>query len=265
MLSQIENEMELETFKKIVSALVDVSTINCLGDSHTRPGGDKPHWLNSRVRTNKLVKVIKARSLDIICLQEFQSVQKSHFLKKSYIKKHYGLHNEADNAVAWDRRIWKKVDSGFYSIPYFGGQTKKMPWVVLQHLKTGVRIVVSSAHSPANTRGDASEWRRQGWKNIGEWAQYAADLRHIDAVFVGLDANAYAKYFRPAISKVGGTISGIDEFWGIDYNVMWTGKVEGLDDPSDEPEWHFHESYRTDRISKMTDHPVVRGKVKIYI
>lgn len=236
--------------EKVKKSKFKVATINALGHSHTKPGGNKKGWLSSRLRTIKLVYVITRRRFSLVGLQEFQAEQRRVFKKR--LNKVFGMHALGDNACTWLRVRWAKVDEGSISIPYFNGHEKKMPWVVLRLRGTNKKLAFMSTHNPANVRGEAGEWRKEGWRREADWAHNMLRTGDVVAVLVVGDKNAPPKIYRPFIEKLGGTPAGNPEIWGIDWIVGW-GDVE----------FSHHKTTRNKVIASMTDHPVGQATCQI--
>ena len=229
------------------------ATINALGHSHTRPGGNKPGWLPSRVRTGLLVRVLVRRRLSVVGLQEFQREQRAEF--RSRAGRLYAVHAIRDNAVVWLRARWALEDYGTITVPYFHGKPKRMPWVVLRHRRSGKRIAFASTHNPANVRGPAGQWRREGWRIEGEWARGMVESGHVVAALVVGDKNATADHYLPVVKREGGKAAGIPSSTnraGIDWIVGW-GAVR----------FTRFRTARTRRIAAATDHPVVQAVAHI--
>lgn len=224
-----------------------LATINALGHSHTRPGGNKKGWLDSTLRTILLIAIITKRRFSVVGLQEFQSVQQRVF--RSRVNGLWGCHDYKDNAVIWLRARWKVLDRGQLVIPYFHGHDKPMPWVILRRRAVRKRnrkvIAFLSTHNPASVHGDALVWRKQGWELEADWAQAALlDPRVVAALVVG-DKNSPPKVYQPFIEKRGGQVSHVPQVWGIDWIVGW-GDIE----------FRKGKTVETPRIDKTTDHPV---------
>jgi hypothetical protein len=231
---------------------VRVATINALGDSHTRPGGNKAGrgWLQSARRTVLLIAVITRRRYSVVGLQEFQGVQQRVFKSRTSV---WGCHAIKDNAVIWLRPLWRKVDSGFVTVPYFNGHPKQMPWVELERRgRRGKRKTIGflSKHNPANVHGPAEKHRETGWEREAQWATRMVDSGRVTVAFVVGDANdpEYGRF----VVKHGGKVSHIPTVPGKDAGL------EGIDWISAWGPVDFERgrTIETSRISKMTDHPV---------
>jgi hypothetical protein len=231
---------------------VRLATINALGDSHTRPGGNKDGrgWLQSARRTILLTRVILRRRFSLVGLQEFQAPQQRVF--RGRLNPVWRMHALKDNAVVWRRVTWKLLDQGQLSIPYFHGHPKPMPWAILKHRRTGKVIAFLSTHNPASVHGDALAWRREGWRREAAWARQMLDRPGVTAAIVVGDKNSPERIYRPFIEALGGKVAGVPEIWGIDWIVGW-GDITFTD----------HRTSRTRRIEDMTDHPVEQANAVI--
>jgi endonuclease/exonuclease/phosphatase family metal-dependent hydrolase len=237
-------------------AQVRLATINALGDSHTRPGGNKAGrgWLQSAKRTLLLTKVIRKRDFDLVGLQEFQGVQQKVWRG---LNPGWRIHGKKDNAVVWLQSKFHPVDFGHLDVPYFGGKEKPMPWVVLRDRKTGQLLAFLSTHNPANVRGPAERHRVEGWQREADWAKDQLKRGVAAAIVVG-DKNAGPKVYKPFIEKRGGKVAGIpgdlpnSPGRGIDWIAGW-GDVE----------FTKHKTSKTRRIARMSDHPVVQAVAHI--
>jgi hypothetical protein len=192
-----------------------------------------------------LTRVLVARRLSLVGLQEFQAPQQRVF--KSRMSP-WGMHAKNDNAVVWLRARWEVVDSGYLSIPYFHGHPKPMPFVVLRRRGTGKRVAFLSTHNPASVHGPALHWRKEGWQREAAWAQAMLERGDVTAAIVVGDKNSGPKIYRPFIERRGGSVSGVPSIWGIDWIVGWGGVT-----------FTKHKTSKTRRIARMSDHPVTQA------
>jgi hypothetical protein len=187
-------------------------------------------------------------------LQEFQGVQQKVWRGLNPL---WRIHGKKDNAVVWLRSKFHPVDFGHLNVPYFHGNEKPMPWVVLHDRKTGQLLAFLSTHNPANVRGPAERWRVEGWEREVEWAKDQL-RRGVDAAIVVGDKNAGPKVYKPFVEQRGGKVSGIPADFpntpgnGIDWIAGW-GDVD----------FTRHKTSKTPRIARMTDHPVVQAVAHI--
>ncbi|MFS3130638.1 peptidoglycan DD-metalloendopeptidase family protein [Nocardioides sp. Bht2] len=148
---------QTQTIGPVQGAFV-VGTFNALGHSHTARGGYRCcSWPTSPERTQRMVKVMQRQNAQVVALQEFQGPQQQEF--RRLVGRQWGMFFDLDNAIVWRKDMFDLVSGTRYTIPYFGGQTRKMPLVVLRHRATGRTFVMSSIHNPANAKGPAERWR----------------------------------------------------------------------------------------------------------
>lgn len=143
-----------------------ISSLNVLGADHTAPGGNRKGWASGEQRMRWLTKVIQAKDVDVLGLQEFQNPQYRAFLEEtagSYAT-YPGLlwgKKGMRNSVAWKVDEWELVSASWVKIPYFHGTILRMPVVLLRNLQSGQQAYFSSFHNPADARGPAAKWRKQ--------------------------------------------------------------------------------------------------------
>jgi hypothetical protein len=179
-----------------------VASFNVLGDSHTRPGGDKPGWPDARTRMRGAVRALNATGVELAGLQEFQPLQERAFLDYTgglwdTYPHSGGSNGSSANVVAWRTDRWTLVRADRIPIPYFGGQRVRMPYALLRNLATGQHVWLASFHNPADARGPAQHWRDQATR------REAALARRLTAtgtpvIFTG-DMNDRADYFCPTV------------------------------------------------------------------
>jgi hypothetical protein len=77
----------------------------------------------------------------------------------------------ANCAIEWDQSVWKRLDKGYLELTDIRIKTKKgflqppsiLVWVVLEHRRTGLEVLVSVAHHNLdNTPLRAQAWREEG-------------------------------------------------------------------------------------------------------
>lgn len=230
-----------------------MGTINTLGHSHTKPGGNaKGDWAQAPLRTIMLITVLLRWRLGIVGLQEFQGLQEKIFRRNSRASV-YQYHGYADNAIIWLRLRFHVIDEGFILVPYFHGTPKKMPWVVLRKRAARKRnrkvFGFLCTHNPAGTRDPkekAQEYRDAGWRAEVRLHRELVEKHGIAAMFSVGDKNdrEYGKFVR----RTGGEFSHVPSIRGIDWIAGW--EAEDL-------EFVNTATYRDGLVERMTDHPLV--------
>lgn len=142
-----------------------VASFNVLGDSHTRPGGNKKGWAPSAVRMGWTVGLLRSADVDVVGLQEFEPIQYNQFrslmpgwqvfpgptLDRGSIR----------NSLAWDTAVWELVEATSVAIPYFGGNIIRRPVVLLRNIESDREVWFFNTHNPATTPrwGNNARWR----------------------------------------------------------------------------------------------------------
>jgi endonuclease/exonuclease/phosphatase family metal-dependent hydrolase len=254
---------EMVDSAQIGAASVDftVATFNVLGSSHTGPGGKRPGWPSGVSRVAGAAELIRHHQVDVVGLQELQPDQ-MHRL--TGLLDEYAIFpgpsmswRESENSIMWRTDEWYPVQSSTVAIPYFGGNTRRMPYIRLRNSTTGTDIWVANFHNPANTGrfGNQARWRAEATRRQVALANELHERTGIPVVFTG-DFNDRAGYFCPLVAgtdleaSVGGTSGGgscsppprmqIDWIFGTP-EIQWTRSV--LD--------------RTPVARLVSDHPLV--------
>ncbi len=191
-----------------VGALFDdpgfvLASFNVLGASHTKHGGK---YAVAAQRTPRAYQLIEDWGVDVAGLQEFQDGQKADFLNLAGGA--FGVYNftgprgkeDTDNAIVWRKSVFDFVHGETYDIPYFHGNTRHMPLVLLRNRLTGRLAYFMNTHNPANVRGPAQKWRDQA---IEIERQKIIELRKTGrAVFLTGDFNDRQNAFCPLTASM---------------------------------------------------------------
>jgi endonuclease/exonuclease/phosphatase family metal-dependent hydrolase len=144
---------------------ITIASFNLLGASHTASGGRYATYPSRLVRTASL---FGSRGLDVIGTQEFQEVQYDYFVNKGYDKVYgayywdpEGKRRDTENAILWRKSTMEFVSGSTYDIPYFKGNIRHVPVVLLREKSSGRTAYFMNVHNPANTQGNAANWRKQ--------------------------------------------------------------------------------------------------------
>ena len=138
-----------------------VGTLNVLGHSHTKPGGNKyGKWPQAPSRMRDALEVLDSKSASVVGVQEFEHVQ-WQVVKDS---DDWGVYPETTgydprNGVIWRKDQWTLVQGKQFKIPYFGGNMVAQSYVRLRNNASGEEIYFISVHNPANVRGPAEHHR----------------------------------------------------------------------------------------------------------
>ena len=171
-----------------------VATFNVLGDSHTRPGGNKPGWASSANRTRWTVQLLNQHGVDVVGLQEIEKVQVNQFRNVAGGGWEIAPGSHAE-AIAWRRSEWDLVQRRSIGVPYFRGKIRQMPVVQLRDTASGRLAWFATFHNPASVKrvGNQARWRASATqRQIG----LANELRPSgDPVFIIGDMNEKESYF----------------------------------------------------------------------
>jgi endonuclease/exonuclease/phosphatase family metal-dependent hydrolase len=144
-----------------------VSSFNILGYDHTAAGGSKKGYADGAVRMKWAAQLIKSRQVDVVGLQEFQLQQYNKWLKKAsatydIFPGYVDTIGFLRNSIAWRKDKFRLVSTSWIKLPYFKGEVLRMPLVLLQSIQTGQQIYFMNFQNPADTRGNAEQWRLLG-------------------------------------------------------------------------------------------------------
>lgn len=254
-------------FKTIESASFTISSFNVLGDSHTVRGGNKAgRWASSGVRTGYALAALGRHGVDVVGLQEFQAPQFRNFNGRAggtwavYPGMSAG-YNGVENSIAWRKDTFTAVESSTIAIPYFGGQAKLMPYVLLEHNATRRQVWVANFHNPADTpsHGNNFRWRRAATqKQIALANELGSDGT---PVFFTGDFNERAEYFCPITGNTelkaangGSTGSSCSPPGGM--QVDW---IFG----SDSVEFTNYRADDSEQIDRASDHPLIAAEATL--
>lgn len=142
-----------------------IATFNVLGAAHTQR---RKGWASGKKRIRRAVKLLNWWDVGVAALQEFQEPQFRAFQKQTgkawstWPRLTHGP-RVLENSVIWRRRHWRFEEGRTIDIPYFNGNARPMPVVLLSHRETGRRIWVTSFHNPTSNKKwgnhDRARWR----------------------------------------------------------------------------------------------------------
>ena len=243
-----------------------ISTFNVLGAGHT-DSGKRPGWKPGKKRMSYAVRLIENNGLDVIGFQELQPPQFKRFDK--LLGDRYGIFpgdqmTEAamHNSITWRLADWTLVSAQTVQIPYFKGNLIRMPYVLLEHNRTGQRAYFYNAHHPANSRGNAEKWRRQGMRiEIDLVNRLRAESPGVP-VFVTGDMNEREDYFCPVLAKT--ELLASNGGYHVDgvCRLPEPARVDWIFATSD-VSFTSHTSLRNKLVKKTTDHWLIFGDASI--
>lgn len=148
----------------VAPAVFRPATLNLLGDSHTRKGGNKARMGTGAARMAGAVNMLRSQDVDVVALQEFEQVQKGAFARITGAAWSVFTGSERGrDSVAYRNDVWSFVSGGTRQMPYFRGQQIPMPYVLLEHRETGRQVYFISMHNPVS---NARRGNNQHWRNV---------------------------------------------------------------------------------------------------
>ena len=237
------------------------SSFNVLGHSHTARGGKKRRqFAGSRVRMHRTVRMLRSNNVTLVGLQEFQSVQRRMFLRKTHGWKVYSPRNDPQDSIGWHTSRFRLLKSGVVRVPYFNS-LRPMPIVRLRDRATGRAFVVISVHNPAN-RGQP---RKMGKRRAVAVRRELAAVKRVrrgsglPVVLMG-DFNDrsrefYCRMTRHGLKASSGGTRGRDCRPSIGVGIDWVFGTRGI-------KFHGHQKVLGGLVARTTDHPVVLVRVK---
>ncbi len=234
---------------------IRIASFNLLGDSHTRPGGHAEELAAGPRRMRTALRILADHGVDLVGLQELQPPQFEVLDAAEDWEMFPGASNRRGmpNSVAWRSSVFEVHEQHLIDIPYFFGRIRPMPYVLLEHRRTGQMLWIANFHNPADNLGPATKWRQEAVRREIRLANRLARTDH--PVFFTGDMNERETYFcamtaRTALrSASGGSNDGEclpPEPSRIDW-ILASEQVVFTDYLAD----------RTPRVARTTDHPVV--------
>jgi hypothetical protein len=199
------------------SAEFVISSFNVLGSSHTT---GKSRMASGVTRVRTAAQLLNLHGVDVVGFQELQPDQYRAFLGAAggAFDVYPGLAAGplgVDNSLAWRTSEWTLQDAATVPIPYFGGNLRPMPYVLLEHNATGRRIWVGNFHNPATNSKRGNNDRHRAAAAAREVAlanQLFNDTGY--PVFITGDMNDREVYFcrmtggAPMVAANGGSNDG---------------------------------------------------------
>lgn len=241
-----------------------VSSFNVLGSSHTPPGGKRAVGTTRIVWANQL---LEQHHVDVVGFQELQTDQATKFLsitpgKWALFPGLTRVKRDSDNSIGWRTDEFDLVQATTVNIPYFNGNPRAMPVVLLRHKATGALGYFMNYHNPGDTRAHPNQG---AWRSEATRVEMALSNQLVASGiprFVTGDMNDRAPYFCRA-TKETPLKAARGGYWRD--GVCYANKPRAVD-------WIFgsqrvaFSNYVEDRsalVAKTTDHPVIISDVRI--
>jgi Ca2+-binding EF-hand superfamily protein/exonuclease III len=242
---------------------VVISSFNILGSSHTAAGGKHPEMASGVARMKGALQLLKQHQVDIVGMQEMQGDQLKAFKQMAGDK--YGIYpgdklgrKGIANSIAWDKSKWDLVKADAIQIPYFGGNERPMPVLLLRNKKTGQQAYVANFHNPADTRDHHNQERFRDEATRRQVA-LANRLRKTGLpVFITGDMNERAEYHQHMTK-------GSPGMHASDSKNGRVSKNPGIDWVFGSPDVTFtrHVRDRGALVQRTTDHPMIIARARI--
>ncbi len=112
------------------------------------------------------MSMLSSREIDVVGTQEFQESQFDYWKARgfgntwgAYYWDPDGNRRDTENAIIWRKSTIEFVSGETFDSPYFNGNIRHMPVVLLREKSSGRTFYVMNTHNPANVRGNAAGWR----------------------------------------------------------------------------------------------------------
>jgi hypothetical protein len=242
-----------------------VSSFNVLGSSHTPPGGKRAVGTTRIVWANQL---LDQHHVDVVGFQELQTDQATKFLsitsgKWALFPGLTAVKRNSENSIGWRTDKFDLVQATTVNIPYFNGNPRAMPVVLLRHKATGALGYFMNFHNPADTAKFRNQARYRAAATTIEIALQNALYRRGIPRFMTGDMNERATYFC-RVTAESPVIAARPTSYRKD-GVCYAGRPRSVD-------WIFgarkvdFSNYVEDRsplVAKTTDHPVIVSDVTV--
>ncbi len=242
-----------------------VASFNVLGASHTPPGGKRAAGTTRIVWANRL---LQRHHVDVAGFQELQATQLSRFLaiNGNDWTVYPGMQlkrMDSENSIGWRTDKFSLVSATTVNIPYFNGQPRAMPVVLLRDKASGMLTYFSNFHNPAET---STYHHQQKWRLAASQIEIALQnqlvARGIPRIMTG-DMNERSDYFCRVTAAAKLTAARPQSYWH--GGVCHANKPRAVD-------WILgskratYSNYVEDRgplVDKTTDHPVIVATVSV--
>jgi endonuclease/exonuclease/phosphatase family metal-dependent hydrolase len=203
------------------------------------------------------VELLDQHEVTLVGFQEFEPIQSRTFQRlrgESWKLAHDP--GDPGNSLAWDRSVWRAMKIHTLPIPYFNGNIRRIPVVLLRRVDRVGRVWVINAHNPANTaRFPRQErWRYEALRReLATVDRLTSRRRNVPVVLLG-DLNdrelAFCRVAREGLhSSLGGSATESSCDPPEPTPVDWIFGTEGI-------RFRSHVRDLTPIRSKISDHPI---------
>lgn len=238
-------------------ATFTVSSFNVLGASHTPPGSTRASGTTRIVWAKQL---LDQHHVDVAGFQEMQAVQMTKFLDITAgswaVFPGLAITRGTENSIGWRTDKFELVEATTVRIPYFDGNPRPMPIVLLRNKKSGLLSYFANFHNPADTATyrNQGKWRAEATR-IEIALQNQLRLTGIPSFMTG-DMNERATYFC-RVTKESPVRAARGGYWS--NNICYANNPRAIDWIFGSPElaWSNYLEDRSALVSKTTDHPLI--------
>jgi endonuclease/exonuclease/phosphatase family metal-dependent hydrolase len=240
----------------------DLASFNMLGASHTVSSSRYSTYPSRLVRA---AAMFDARGLDVIGTQEFQERQFDYFVAKGFTKTwgaYYwdpaGTKRDTENLILWRKSTMEFISATTFDIPYFYGQIRHIPAVLLRERSTGRTAYFLNTHNASNVRGNAARYRAQAiaiekakiiqLRSTGRPVFLTGDFNDRQPAFCPLTANKLA--ISP--NSIPSTSCAYPQQWSIDW-IFAAGQARFSQ--------YARDAYPQN--ARISDHPIVQTRVHL--
>jgi hypothetical protein len=242
-----------------------VGTFNLLGASHTRADGNKPGYASGWQRMGWALRLMREQSLEVVGLQELEVEQYDRFVRDGAqtwaIWPGRELERKAlANSIIWRKDTWRAVRTRTVQVPYFKGNLRPMPYVLLEHRRTGARAWFYNSHNPADARGPAQQWRDEGYRIEAELTnRLRAANPEVPVLTLG-DKNDTADFLCPVARATGGVSANGGH---VASGVCRTPRRMRIDWIAGTPDVTFqtYEELKEGLVDQTSDHMLIMSRV----
>ncbi|HEX2895284.1 MAG TPA: endonuclease/exonuclease/phosphatase family protein [Marmoricola sp.] len=243
-----------------------MATFNALGSSHTHKGGHRKQKASGASRTARAGQYVMDNNIDLIGFQEMQGDQRSAFMNATGGR--YALYpgdqlrsGDGENSIAYRLDTWELVKADSIPIPYFGGNPRNMPILLLRNKQTGITAYFTNFHNPADTAEFGPQGRWRAAATAKEVALFSQLKNNGYPVFVTGDMNDRGPWFC-SVGPAGDLVAAAATAFGQNgctipgFRIDWIAGTQGVQFSN------YHED-KSGLVAWMTDHPVVMTDVTI--
>jgi hypothetical protein len=263
------------------AATFTVSSFNLLGSSHTPVGGKRAPGTTRIVWANQL---LERHHVDVAGFQEMQANQYTKFMQITAATDPVtglpltdsvtglpvptwgvfpGLSlrkRDSENSIGWRLDKFDLVQATTFTIPYFDGNPRAMPLVLLRDKASGMLFYVANVHNPADTSQyrNQQKWRTRAkaveaalqnqLRTTGLPRLFTGDMNERATFYCYMKAHTPLRFARPGTVRNG---------------VCDARKPRAVDWISGSLQGRFS-NYLEDRsplVAKTTDHPMLVSDV----